>query len=153
MSNKNLLKMAIKSFFIFSLSISAGIAYFMTISSRLPLHSQNVPKYKEIDLAKAKERFDKGWLFVDARATISWKEAHIKGAISFPAGEFLQRITAFEKKYPKDTKIVVYCSGVGCSTSYFLGEKLAARGYKYVEVFYGGWNQWASAGYPVEKGQ
>jgi rhodanese-related sulfurtransferase len=147
-----------KALLILSLSFAVGIAYLMAISDNLPSYQretppQQNPKYKEIDLAKAKERFDQGWLFVDARSQLSWKEAHIKGAISFPAGEFLQRISDFEKNYPKDTKMVVYCAGVGCSTSYFLAERLAERGYKNIEVFFGGWSQWVQAGYPTEKGQ
>ncbi len=148
----------LKTLIIFSISLAFGIAYLMAISGKLPLNPKELPpqqnpKYKEIDLAKAKERFDQGWLFVDARSHLSWMEGHIKGAISFPAGEFLQRIVEFEKKYPKDTKMVVYCSGVGCATSYFLADRLAERGYKNIEVFFGGWNGWVQAGYPVEKGQ
>ncbi|MGQ9618543.1 MAG: rhodanese-like domain-containing protein [Candidatus Aminicenantia bacterium] len=142
-----------KAFLIFSLSLAFGIGYLMIFSSKFPLHSQEKPKYKEINLKIAKERFDEGILFVDARSSISYNEGHIKGAISFPAGEFLQRITDFEKKYPKETKMVVYCSGVGCSTSFFLGERLIERGYKNVEIFFGGWNQWLSTGYPIEKVQ
>lgn len=147
-----------RAFIIFSLSIAFGIAYLMAVSDKLPFQSQTLPvqqkpKYKEIDLEKAKERFDKGWLFVDARSQLSWKEEHIKGAISFPAGEFLQRIIEFEKNYPKDTKMVVYCAGVGCTSSFFLADRLAERGYKNIEVFYGGWNQWVQANYPTEKGE
>lgn len=157
MERRKLYDVIFKSLIIFSLSLAFGIAYLMAISSKLPLQSQGTvqqkPKYKEIDLAKAKERFDQGWLFVDARSQLSWKEGHIKGAICFPAGEFLQRIIEFEKKYPKDTNMVVYCSGTGCSTSYFLAERLAERGYKNIEVFFGGWNGWVQAGYPIEKGQ
>lgn len=148
----------LKALIIFSLSLAFGIAYLMAISNKIPPQSQAIPvqqktKYKEIDLAKAKERFDQGWLFVDARSQLSWKEKHIKGAICFPAGEFLQRIIEFEKNYPKETKMVVYCAGVGCSSSYFLAERLAERGYKNIEVFYGGWNQWIQANYPAEEGK
>ncbi len=158
MAKRKFSDLVIKALIIFSLSLAFGIAYLMGISSKLPLQSQSPqvqqkPKYKEIDLAKAKERFDQGWLFVDARSQLSWIEGHIKGAICFPAGEFLQRIIEFDKKYPKDTKMVVYCSGVGCATSYFLAERLAERGYKNIEVFFGGWNGWFQAGYPTEKGQ
>lgn len=158
MKKKGFSDLVSKASLIFFVSLAFGIAYLMAISSKLPINqkeasAQQNPRYKEIALAKAKERFDQGWLFVDARSQLSWKEAHIKGAICFPAGEFLQRITEFEKNYPKDTKMVVYCSGIGCSTSYFLAERLAERGYKNIEVFLGGWSEWVQAGYPTEKGQ
>lgn len=157
MEKRRFSDVVLKALIIISLSLAFGIAYLMAVSNRLPLQSQTSAtqqkKYQEIDLAKAKERFDQGWLFVDARSQLSYNEGHIKGAICFPAGEFLQRIVEFEKNYPKDKKMVVYCSGVGCATSYFLADRLAERGYKNIEIFFGGWNGWVQAGYPIEKGQ
>jgi rhodanese-related sulfurtransferase len=50
---------------------------------------------------------------------------------------------------PKDTAIVVYCSGPTCPNSRQAGEKLVAFGYTNVRVFEGGLEAWKAAGRPT----
>ena len=51
---------------------------------------------------------------------------------------------------PKDTAIVVYCSGPACPNSRQAGEKLVAYGYTNVRVFEGGLEAWKASGRPIE---
>jgi rhodanese-related sulfurtransferase len=110
-------------------------------------------KVADIDLKEAWVLFrEKGIIFVDARDTEEFKEGHIKGAISLPVGKFDHQGPLFKDLVPVDTFIVTYCNGKGCESSLELAELLLDSGYKDVKVFYGGWEQWRDAGYPVEMG-
>lgn len=67
------------------------------------LSDSEVPR---ISLADAKKAFDEsGAVFVDARPAVTYKEAHIKGAVNIPLGS-----TDNFDSLPKGKKIVVYCS-------------------------------------------
>lgn len=52
---------------------------------------------------------------------------------------------------PKDTAIVVYCSGLSCPQSGSAGEKLAKLGFTNVRVFEGGLEAWKNSGRTVEE--
>jgi 3-mercaptopyruvate sulfurtransferase SseA len=67
-------------------------------------HGDEAPR---INLADAKKDFDAGEvIFIDTRSAVSFKQEHIKGAISVPAGQFEKAY----KNVPKDKKIIAYCS-------------------------------------------
>jgi rhodanese-related sulfurtransferase len=51
---------------------------------------------------------------------------------------------------PKDTSIVVYCSGPSCPNSRQAGDKLVAFGFTNVRVFEGGLEAWKASGRSVE---
>lgn len=51
---------------------------------------------------------------------------------------------------PKDTKIVVYCSGPTCPHSRQAAEKLVTLGYTNVVLFEGGLEAWKASGRGVE---
>ena len=51
---------------------------------------------------------------------------------------------------PKDTAIVVYCSGPTCPNSRQAAEKLVAYGYTNVRLFEGGLEEWKAAGHAVD---
>ena len=51
---------------------------------------------------------------------------------------------------PRDTAIVVYCSGLACPQSHAAGDKLTTLGYTNVRVFAGGLEAWKEAGLPVQ---
>ena len=63
----------------------------------------------------------------------------------------LDRVGREASELPKDTPIVVYCSGLACPQSGSAGEKLSALGFSNVRVFEGGLEAWKEAGRPVEK--
>lgn len=63
----------------------------------------------------------------------------------------LDRVGREASMLPKDTDVVVYCSGTDCPQSKAAGEKLATFGFTNVRVFEGGLEDWKEAGRPVRK--
>jgi len=100
-----------------------------------------------IDLSIAKEFFDRGVLFVDARDEKEFRDRHIAGAKLAPAnpGEILRWTTA-------DDPVVTYCGGGECDLSMALAVELMDEDWAFsrVFVFDGGLPQWMDAGYPVD---
>lgn len=90
---------------------------------------------------------------VDARTVQSYREGHIPGARHLALSEFDRMIGPFFEKVPVSTKLIIYCSGVSCSDSHVLAEKLAEVGYTDVMVFPGGISQWREKGHEIEKGE
>jgi hydroxyacylglutathione hydrolase len=56
-------------------------------------------------------------------------------------------------KIDKSQPVVTYCAGSDCDLSIVLGTALSDLGYKKIFVFFGGWNDWLEAKYPIEKEQ
>ena len=109
--------------------------------------------YTEIGIAQAIDRFDEGsYLFLDTRSNFFYRVGHIKNALNFPVENFNQIINNFEHKFPKNTKIVIYCDGLTCSSSYTLAKMLCKRGYFNIEVLFKGWEAWVNSSYPIEQG-
>ena len=107
---------------------------------------------RTIGIEEAIQKFDEGtWLFFDARATPFYNNSHIHGAVSITHEYIEKNAIEFERVYSKKSKIVVYCDGAGCSSSYDLAKLLKDLGYKDTEVFFEGWNKWTRAGYPIDK--
>ena len=110
--------------------------------------------YKIIGLTEAKQKYDEGkYLFIDARAEVFYKNGHIKSAINVTLEDLKNKMARYENKYPKDTKIIIYCNVSECAPSYDLAKYLIDRGFKSIEVFYGGWNDWVNAKYPIDTGE
>jgi len=76
---------------------------------------------------------------------------HIKNSLNFPIENFNQRIDDFVYKFPKNSKIVIYCDGLTCSSGYTLAKMLCKRGYFNIEVLFKGWDAWVNSSYPIEK--
>ena len=100
----------------------------------------------KIDLAITKEMYDQGILFIDARDEEEYAEGHIKGAILAPSTPELVQL------FPdRSSAIVTYCSGDDCDVSQELAEQLMYDwDYELIFVFWGGWPEWKTAGYPAE---
>lgn len=62
----------------------------------------------------------------------------------------LDRIGREATALPKDTDIVVYCSGLDCPQSTAAGRKLADLGFTNVRVFEGGLEKWKAEGRNIE---
>lgn len=108
--------------------------------------------YTEIGIDQAIERFDEGsYIFLDTRSNFFYRMGHIKNSINFPIENFNQRIDNFKNKFPKNSKIVIYCDGLSCSSSYILAKMLCKRGYFSIEVLFKGWEAWVNRSYPIEK--
>lgn len=104
----------------------------------------SVPEY--INLESAKEMYDRGIIFIDARDEEEFAEGHIKGAILAPSTPELVQL------FPdRSSPIVTYCSGGDCDVSMELAEQLMFDWeYERIFVYLGGWPEWESAGFPIE---
>ena len=104
------------------------------------------------DISLAKKMFDSGnFIFIDARSIEDYKEGHIKGAVSFPVGQFDEKIDAFLEKYSPEDAIIAYCSGRTCEDSHRLAQHLSNFGYTKLNVFIDGYPGWEAKGHPIEK--
>lgn len=104
---------------------------------------------KAIKLEQAYSLFNKGILFIDARDEADYLAGHITNAINIPFDDFdnhKQKLESISKNKP----VVIYCAGTECDLSILLGNLLFDEGYKQVYIFFGGWNEWLDANYPVK---
>lgn len=77
-----------------------------------------------------------------------YDDCHIPGSIQISMEHVLS--TAEKDKWPKDTKIVVYCSNHMCTTSTDICRKLSADGFTHVWDYEAGMAGWYQAKLPVE---
>lgn len=102
-----------------------------------------------ISLDKAKDFFENGVLFIDARDEVYYNAGHIKNAMK---NVFLMElIFNIEEKQTKEDPIVVYCGDPGCGDSEDLAYDLQNEGFKKLFVFKGGWLEWSAANYPSDR--
>ena len=102
-----------------------------------------------ISLDKAKDFFENGVLFIDARDEVYYNDGHIKNAMK---NVFLMElIFNIEEKQTKEDPIVVYCGDPGCGDSEDLAYDLQNEGFKKLFVFKGGWLEWSAANYPADR--
>lgn len=110
---------------------------------------------QNIKLEFTKLLFDRNALFFDGRLPEDYKAGHIKGAINIPYEEF-RKMNKEEKiemlrKYNKNGIIVCYCIGGDCEMSIDLAYDIAKLGFTSMNIYLGGYKEWETAGYPVEK--
>ncbi len=101
-----------------------------------------------ISMVQAYELYKDNIMFVDARDPEEYEDGHIAGAVNLPLfhlNEYDSILTAMDKSEP----IVTYCEGSDCDMSIRLGNELFSKGFKKVFVFFGGWEEWKDANYPV----
>ena len=102
-----------------------------------------------ISLDKAKDFFENGVLFIDARDEVYYNDGHIKNAMK---NVFLMElIFNIEEKQTKEEPIVVYCGDPGCGDSEDLAYDLQNEGFKKLFVFKGGWLELSAANYPADR--
>lgn len=106
---------------------------------------------QEIPAAEARQRLDRGALFLDARPRANYDMAHIPGALSLPQEDFEAAFAALEPLLRSRFDIVVYCAGYGCEASHIVVRHLRQRGVQAV-ILADGWPAWTEAGYPVREG-
>ncbi|MFP4465898.1 MAG: rhodanese-like domain-containing protein [Candidatus Goldiibacteriota bacterium] len=106
-----------------------------------------IPK---INLKEAKQLFDsQKALFIDTRNIHSYNSGHIKGAVPIQVNAFPDIFEKYKNKM-RDKVLVTYCNGIGCHISDKVAYNLFDKGYRQIAIFFGGWNEWVKAGYPVE---
>jgi rhodanese-related sulfurtransferase len=106
---------------------------------------------KIVSLQEVKSAFDAHTAtFIDARHEFEYTEGHIRGAINIPLNH-LDQHTSLIDRLKKENQWIVYCDGAACNSSIELATKLLEHGFSHVEVFYGGWQDWTEAGFPIEQ--
>lgn len=89
--------------------------------------------------------------FIDARTNEEFKAGHVPGARNLPYYEIEKYKDKALEGLTETSPIIIYCEGIGCELSFFLGRDLQAGGFINVKIFYGGWPEWSAAGLPLEK--
>ena len=104
-----------------------------------------------ISLAEMKRLFDEGSVIIlDARDPAEYEQGHIPGSINIPYDRIPEYFDVLQAQVPMDSHVVVYCRSLTCDFSDQLATELKIMGYQNVSVFSGGWDQWSTAGYPIE---
>ncbi|MCH7613835.1 MAG: rhodanese-like domain-containing protein [Candidatus Marinimicrobia bacterium] len=101
-----------------------------------------------ITLTQAKELFDQGVIFIDARDDEYFADGHIKNA--WNSGFFMELMFRLDSLQSRNDPVVVYCSDDECGSSEELAYDLFNEGFNKLMVFQGGWIEWTGIGYPIE---
>ncbi len=116
------------------------------------LSKEDYPGLRFITLPEVEELWhNQTAVMVDSRPVSDFRRGHIPGAVSVPLEEVQNRAYDLGGRVPSDRPLVIYCEGGDCLTSLNLARLLHQRGFRDLRVFSGGWNEWLSAGLPVEK--
>jgi rhodanese-related sulfurtransferase len=102
-----------------------------------------------INLKQAYKLYQMDVMFIDARDKADYTSGHIKNSLSLPFNDFDLYKTILTK-IPKSQTLISYCGGADCQLSKGLANRLFSLGYHNIYVFFGGWGQWKSSGYPIE---
>lgn len=89
---------------------------------------------------------------LDARSNEEYNTGHIPNSRNLPYYEFEKYHMKALGNLTTQSPIIVYCEGVGCELSFFLGRDLNKMGFRNIRIFYGGYPEWTLAGLAVSKG-
>jgi rhodanese-related sulfurtransferase len=101
-----------------------------------------------IDLKAAYAAYRDGSRFVDVREPSEWAGGHIAGAVHHPVGALEQNPAL---AVARDSPVVTYCAAGARAAR--AASALAAAGYTDVAALQAGYDDWAAAGFPVERPQ
>ena len=75
----------------------------------------------------------------------AYAKCHIPGSLN------ISDIEVAKKQFPKNTKIIVYCSDQACLASYYAYQELEKAGYQNIWRFAGGLVEWSTEGFPLKE--
>lgn len=118
------------------------------------LDSSTTRDIHRLVVAEAKQAFDRGdAVFVDARPVYAYEAGHIPGALLLPPQATTDRLRRILASRPANSRIIAYCSGEGCRSSYTLAKRLVKESIRSdVYVLAGGWPAWQAGGFPIATG-
>ena len=87
-----------------------------------------------------------GYLVIDVRSSEEYDAGHIHGALNIPLVDLPKMLS----EIPRDKTIVTYCGSITCQLAPKAALELAQKGFPVMEL-HGGFKEWQSYGYPVEK--
>jgi rhodanese-related sulfurtransferase len=105
-----------------------------------------------VEAADARQRLDKGALFLDARPVDFYDMAHVPGALPLPEEDFDAAFARLEPRLRASLDVIVYCAGYGCEASHVVSRKLKEHGIP-AAILHEGWPAWQEANYPVKEGK
>jgi rhodanese-related sulfurtransferase len=88
-------------------------------------------------------------VLLDVRELDEYSNGHIPGAVHIPRGLLEFKLSNDSSLSARDLKIVLYCKNSGRAA--LCSKALHEMGYLHVQSIAGGFDAWASAGYPVAK--
>jgi rhodanese-related sulfurtransferase len=88
-------------------------------------------------------------VYIDVRSTMSYTSGHIKGALSLPLSQLIDRL----KEAPPNKMLITYCACVEEHTAAVAVVRLNQHGLKNAAALIGGWNDWKAKGLPTETGR
>lgn len=109
------------------------------------LAQKNTGEVPYISVEDLYQKRQEDFLIFDTREKAEYNMSHLPNAIHIGYEKF--DLESFEKKYSKNSKIVLYCSlGV---RSERIGIQLQKAGFQSVKNLYGGIFQWGDFGFPL----
>ena len=87
-------------------------------------------------------------IFIDVRSFQSYSQGHIKGALSIPGSQLIERYS----EVTPGKMVITYCA---CDAEQSSGKavlNLNAHGVKNAAALKGGWHEWKAAGLPMQAG-
>ena len=104
-----------------------------------------------IDVELSKKLYDQGALFIDARDSSVFHDAHIQNAINIPWESYSnEQIALSLEDIPYDQIVITYCSGGDCTLSLDLADYMFNElGFEKILVFEGGYPKWVEKNHPV----
>jgi len=102
-----------------------------------------------IDVATAKDLFDRGVPFVDVRGS-SYYDGQIPRAVHLNWGDNEFTEAKLGEVASKDQEVVIFCDGPTCNRSSNACRAAVSWGWEKVYYFRNGYPGWSAAGYPTE---
>ena len=104
---------------------------------------------RSITIEQARNLFNEGILFVDAREITEYEDGHIPGALT--SDDYMDLTMTIDEYQGKSKPIVAYCDGGECAKSEDLAYDLQESGFSTIYIFLGGWSEWTEQGFEIEK--
>lgn len=90
-------------------------------------------------------------VWVDARYADDYAYGHIPGAVNLPIDATFSEEDALVEQLPVGATIVVYCQSAGCAFADAVAQRLRGRGFKNIQLFRPGFQEWKQSGAPIHR--
>jgi rhodanese-related sulfurtransferase len=148
------MKLLWRALLIMAAGAGLGLTWNAASSRGFPLERNALVKDGDqvVEAPEARQRLEKGALFLDARPVDFYEMSHVPGALPLPEEDFDRAFAKIEPRLRESLDVIVYCAGFGCEASHIVARKLKDRGIP-ATILHEGWPAWQDAGYPVKPGR